>query len=388
MSIMRICFLFLLLLWPCGLRAETLLILTSYEAEVVAPLVEAFEEAHPAITVRHLNKNTHAAVSEILSGNERRFDLFWASSAEAFEVLRAAGRLEDLGKGDYTDFAYSAVGWSWRSPFPGEAPMEWNDLLNPALAGRIAMSHPMQSGSTHSLIETILQHRGWQAGWAWLLELAGQLRTISARSFGVLQGIEEGRWEVGLTIDFLALKRMNHGFVFRYGRPIIIIPARIAVLTNGQAPAAAKSFIDFVTSPAGQRLLLHPDLRRIPVDPAIQAELAETLIPEVRAALQFSWSSYDPVLASRRYRQVNELFDIFIARDFLRRRDLWRQLRALEEESGQHQGDLRALLTWMPLSEWEVMARAPDQDQLMDWARQAEALLDRAEETLAAMRRP
>ena len=381
---LRAWLLLLALLWPGAPRAETLLILTSYEAEVVAPIVEAFEAAHPQITVRHLNKNTPAAVSEILSGNGRRFDLFWDSSAEAFEVLKAAGRLEDLGKGAYTDFAYSAVGWSWRIPFEGQVPLDWNDLLLPELAGRIAMSHPMQSGSTHSLIETILQHRGWRAGWAWLLELAGQLRTVSARSFGVLQGIEEERWDVGLTIDFLALKRARQGFVFRYGRPIIIIPARIAALKNGRAPEAATDFIDFVTSTQGQRLLLHPDLRRIPVDPVVQAELAETLLPEVRAALHLSWSSYDPHAASRRYRQVNELFDIFIARDFLRRRDLWRRVRALEQQAERPLGQARALLTHMPFSEQEVMAAELDQELLKAWARQAEALLDQVEELLAA----
>lgn len=388
MFIVRLWLLSLLLLWPTALRAETLLILTSYEAEVVAPLVEAFEEAHPGITVRHLNKNTHSAVSEIVSGNGRRFDLFWASSAEAFELLRTTDRLKDVGRGDYTDFAYSAVGWAWRSPFSGQPPMEWNDLLDPALSGRIAMSHPMQSGSTHSLIETLLQHRGWDSGWAWLLEFAGQLRTISARSFGVLQGVEEERWDVGLTIDFLALKRATQGFVFRYGRPIIIIPARIAALKNGQAPDAARAFVDFLTSIEGQRLLLHPDLRRIPVDPRVQAELAETLLPGVRAALQFSWSSYDPALASRRYRQINELFDIFIARDFLRRRDLWRRLQQLEEERGEPQGHARALLTRMPLSEQQVIAQPLDQGVLMAWAREAAALLDAADAVLSEQPHP
>lgn len=353
-------------------------LLTSYDAEVIAPFVDAFHSRHPGIVLRHLNKNTNAAVTELLTGNTRRFDLFWASSPEAFSVLDAAGRLVDLGRGRHADFAYSAVGWAWRAPFDGAPPETWNDLLDPALSGRIAMSHPIRSGTTHSLIETILQDRGWDAGWAWLLELAGQLGTISARSFGVLEGVEQGRHSLGLTIDFLALKRANNGVVFRYGRPIIIVPARIAALQGGENSEAARAFVDFVLSPEGQRLLLRADIRRIPVDPEVRAELAETLLPEVRAALHFSWSRYDPEVASRRYWQVNELFEAFIGRDFLRRREIWRRWRSLDGGGAPELAGVRYLLTQMPVNEQAARLAPQTRATLLDWQAQSQRLLDAA----------
>lgn len=363
--------------------AQDLLILTSYDADVVVPMLDGFAARHPGIAIRFLNKNTNAAVDELLAGNDRNFDLFWASAPEAFEVLAQAGRLSDLGRGPHADFAYSAVGWTWRTPFDGPIPQEWNDLLDPALAGRIAMSHPMRSGTMHSLIETVLQDRGWEPGWAWLLQLAGQLATISARSFGVLEGVERGAFDLGLTIDFLALTRSDRGLVFRYGRPLIIIPARIAALRGGQAPEAARAFIDFVLSPEGQRILLSPQIRRIPADPAIRAELAESFRPEVRAALQFSWSRYDPVLAARRYWEVNELFEAFIGRDFLRRRELWRRLHALPP--GPEASRLRRLLTHMPLTEHQARNTRRDRDTLLSWAELSHGLLDQAEAGLTAL---
>ena len=187
-------------LFPGAAAAEEVLLLTSYEAEVVDPVLAAFAGLRPDITVRHLNKNTNAAVDEILAGNDRRFDLFWASAAEAFEVLGAERRLEAHRGAAWTDFAYSAVGWTWKAPLRDAVPQDWNELLLPAYSGRIAMSHPMRSGTTHSLIETVLQDRGWEPGWAWTLELAGQLNTISARSFGVLEAVEQG---FGLPSGFL-----------------------------------------------------------------------------------------------------------------------------------------------------------------------------------------
>lgn len=79
--------------------AQELRIITSYQEEVVEPMIEAFARRHPDIRVRVLNKNTPAAVSEMIAGNQRRFDLFWASAPEAFVVLDEAGRLLDQGRG-------------------------------------------------------------------------------------------------------------------------------------------------------------------------------------------------------------------------------------------------------------------------------------------------
>ena len=363
--------------------ADELRIITSYHSEVVTPIREAFQSRYPEIRVRVLNKNTHAAVDEMLAGNDRRFDLFWASAPEAFVVLERAGRLVDLGYGSYTDFAWSAVGWTWRGDrsaageFP--VPQDWNDLLDPVFARSIAMSHPMRSGTMHSLLETILQDRGWQAGWAWMLELAGQLHTISARSFGVLEGVENGEYALGLSIDFLALTRSNRGLVFRYGRPVIMIPARIAALQGGGQLNAARAFMDFLLSEEGQRILLRSDIRRIPVNAKVRKELEESLRPEVRAALNFSWSRYDPQLAAGRYWEVKQIFEAFVARDLLLRRDLWRRLRALDAASPADLNRIRRLLTWMPLTEHQARSTSKDRDTLVEWSERSHSILKDAE---------
>lgn len=344
-------------------EAEELHILTSYEADFVSPFLAEFSNRYPEISIFHLNKNTNAAVDELIKGNARQFDIFWASSSEAFELLEEHARLNNLGFGSHSDFAYSAVGWAWKSNMDLPPPQDWNDLLDPAYSGRITMSHPMRSGTTHSLIETILQDRGWEAGWAYVLQLAGQLKSISARSFGVLEGLGD-RHDIGLTIDFLALQRADQNVLFRYGRPIIITPARIAALEGGKNPDAAQQFISFLLSPDGQRILLRPDIRRIPINDEIRDELAESLIPELRAALAFSWSRYDPELARKRYWQVKEVFNTFIARDFLRRRDLWRRLNELDVKAVQDRAMIAQILTHMPVTEAGVRLSVPGRAML------------------------
>ena len=372
--------------------AEELRIITSYRADVVDPVREAFQQRHPGVHVRVLNKNTHAAVDEMLAGNERRFDLFWASAPEAFVVLERAGRLRDLGHGPHADFAWSAVGWTWRAspdlPPDFPIPQDWNDLLDPVLAQRIAMSHPMRSGTMHSLLETILQDRGWQAGWAWVLELAGQLNTISARSFGVLEGVENGEFSIGLSIDYLALTRSTNGLLFRYGRPVIMIPARIAALQGGTQPDAARAFMDFLLSREGQRILLRPDIRRIPGDPIVRSELEESLRPEVRAAMNFSWSRYDPELAAQRYWEVKQIFEAFVARDLLLRRDLWHRLRALSKAPAAERARIRRLLTWMPLTEHQARSSPDNRDTLLEWAERSHTILRDVEARIRLLEQP
>lgn len=358
-----------------SVSAEELRIITSYPSGMVKPMLEGFAHQHPHISVSVLNKNTHGIVDEVLAGNERRFDLFWASAPEAFVLLDENERLA----GPIVDFAYSSVGWAWRASHDGPVPQEWNDLLDPAFAQSIAMSHPLRSGSMHSLLETILQDRGWQAGWAWVLELAGQLNTISARSFSVLDGVERGDSTIGLSIDFLAHTRKQRGLMFRYGRPVIIIPARIAALKGGTQLDAAHAFMEFLLSPAGQRILLDSEVRRIPVDPDVRAGMVDSIAPSVRAALNFSWSRYDAELAARRYWQVKQLFEAFVARDLLRRRELWRRLRSLDDAPAAEIARIRRLLTWMPMTEHQARSVALDRETLLQWSERSYAILSDVE---------
>ena len=46
--------------------SEELRIITSYQEEVVEPMLEAFGRQHPEIRIRVLNKNTNAAVCKSL----------------------------------------------------------------------------------------------------------------------------------------------------------------------------------------------------------------------------------------------------------------------------------------------------------------------------------
>lgn len=388
---------------PAG--AEPLRILTSMPPPLTDAFIEAFRQQHPATEVLVLNKNTNSGVDEIVRGNPRGFDIFWASSPEAFALIGqhqgfAASGCDALPPEGHGSFALSSIGWARRADATLFMPGDWDDLLLPAYRGRIGIALPSRSGTTHMMVERLLQVRGWHQGWAYFLRLSENLSTLTSRSFGVIDGVKSGRFDIGLTIDFLAVTQAD--LDFRYGQPVMIFPAQIGRLATGMAPEPACDFIRFVLSAEGQRLLLRPSVGRVPVSPDLRDEAGDAVPDLMRHAIRRSWQPYDADLAMRRYWSVNAIFDAFISDHLPRRRELWARLRAQEGVAPAAElARIQRLLTALPVPEAEAIgtelnelpgritdltALTPQQKALHDrWTGSARDLLDQADAALAAL---
>lgn len=388
-------------------QAEQLRILTSMPPALTDPFIAAFREAFPQADLLVLNKNTNSSIDEITRGNARGFDIFWASAPEAFAVIGQhqgfdASGCPVLDASGHASFALSSIGWARRAGAQIAMPGDWGDLLQPVYRGRIGMSLPSQSGTTHMMVERFLQVRGWEDGWDYFLRLSENLSTLTARSFGVIDGVRSGRFDIGLTIDFLA--EVEPDLEFRYGKPVMIFPAQIGRLAHGLEPGLACDFIGFVLSDSGQRLLLEPGVGRIPVAASLR-DSADAAIPEpMRDAIRHQWQVYDAGLAERRYWAVNALFDIFISDLLPRRRELWERFRALQGHvSAADLAPIERLLTSLPVPEQaaiqealnaspgrisDLITMSPEQDAARaDWAAAAATQLDTADRALAVLER-
>src|SRR5690606_13808369 len=100
------------------------------------------------------------------------------------------------------------------------------------------------------------------------------------------------------------------------------------------------------------------------------------------------WSRYDPELAARRYWEVNQIFEAFVARDLLLRRDLWRRLRALHEAPAAERARIHRLLTWMPLTEHQARSTPQNRETLMQWSERSHTLLLDAEALIRQLEQP
>lgn len=89
-----------LFLWPVGSPAETkgrpspLGVVTSFPESLYLTGSDEFTSAHPQIDVQVINKKTAAAISYIQQTLDPPPDLFWASSPDAFEILKDGGLLQ------------------------------------------------------------------------------------------------------------------------------------------------------------------------------------------------------------------------------------------------------------------------------------------------------
>ncbi len=312
-----------------------LFIVTSFPKALFNRFKDAFQERHPGVRIKVLNKKTSAAISYIQETATRPADLFWASAPDAFEVLKQSGHLAryPVSKasipdtisghpvndpdGYYNGFAVSGYGIMWNERVLEKQglprPWEWSDLKKPVYFRKVGISAPSRSGTTHLIIETILQYEGWEAGWATLLEIAGNLATVTARSFGVPDGVNSGRFAIGLVIDFFGLSSQasGHPVKFVYPTATTLAPANIAIIKNAPHPRAAKAFIDFLLSPQGQKILFEPAIRRLPVSPAAYDDAPKDYPNPFSGALT-PGINFSSAISRQRYHLVNTLFDQMI----------------------------------------------------------------------------
>lgn len=393
---------------PIFARGDELRIITSMPPSLTDPFVAAFEAHHPGIEVLLLNKNTNAALSEILRGNPRGFQIFWASSPEAFTLIAARDGFAPAGcaaagAGGHVPFAYSSIGWTMRRDRETQMPKQWDHLLGQVYRGRVGLALPSRSGTTHMLVERFLQVRGWDEGWAYFLGLSGNLATLSARSFGVIEGVRAGRFDFGLTIDFLA--KSEPDLAFRYGMPAMIFPAQIGLLHGSAPDGPGCAFIEFVTSAQGQRLLLKPEINRTPALAEVR-HAANPVTPDpLEPALVRQWQGYNADLAQRRYWVVNTIFELFIADQLPRRRLLFARLDALEGRASRGAiAQLRTRLVTLPVSEVGTMSpdlnavpghasdlvqmTAPQKAAYLNWQQVARDQLDAIESGIARLEHP
>lgn len=318
-------------------QMRKLVIVTSYPRGLTDIFRREFEKKHPDIEVEVIKKRTSSAIDYLESiKDENIADLFWASAPDAFAVLKSKQLLQAFSPdvqgipkmvagipmndidGFYSGFALSGYGFMWNTHFLRSAqlpePASWDDLTQPYYRGYIGMCSPAHSGTTHVIVESVLQLRGWQEGWDLLKGIGGNLKAITKKSADVPRGVVDGKFAVGLVIDYfsLAAQAHKHPVRFAYPEPPTLLPANIAMINNAPNRDAAIEFMHFLLSVDGQDLLLHKDIRRLPVRPDVY-QAAHTRYPNPYEDEYLKNNQViDISLSKQRYLLINALFDNLI----------------------------------------------------------------------------
>ncbi len=328
-------------------------VLTSFPPDFYQTFETAFEQQYPHIDVQFRNKKTTSGIKYLQRQNNHNIDIFWASAPDAFEILNASKLLEPLKEitfnfpntllnyplkeeqQHYVGFALSGYGIMFNKNYLEQhqlnIPKSWLDLTKPEYYSHLALSSPSRSGTTHLMIEMILQQYGWDRGWQVIMQLAGNVATITARSYGVPEGILQHRFGLGLVIDFFAHKIDSPNIAFEYASESRFLPASIALLKNANNRANAITFIKFVLSDAGQNLLNKPNIARLPINPQAYTDKTQAINPYLQQN-NATKRKFNSSLSTQRYELVNQIFDHFITFQLKTLQRLWGKIYTLEKK--------------------------------------------------------
>lgn len=326
--------------WAPSASAATreLVILTSFPKELFEAYKKAFEAARPGVRVVVKPQQTNAAITYLRETRAKPdADIFWASAVDAFQVLKGDGLLERIAlpdallrripktigtfpihdpDGHYFGFAVSGYGLMWNTRYLAlhklATPKEWTDLADGRYHGHLVISAPSRSGTTHLTIEVILQAYGWEKGWALLLQMGGNMGSITERSFGVPEAVISGQYGIGVVIDFFGLSAIasGHPVAFAYPSLTSVVPPSVAVVKGGPNGDNARAFVEYLLSDEGQLRLFSPEIGRLPVVPDLYAK-APAAYPNL-FTMKLGGVSFNDKLSSSRRNVVNSLYDHLI----------------------------------------------------------------------------
>ena len=356
------------------LAATKVVVLTSYPQEVITQFEAAFEQAYPQYQLDIQWRQSRDAMS-YLHQPHAAVDVYWAPAQRNFAVLAKEGAFRQLDL-DLSGLPQKIGGFQISDPdgyylateiagfgmayHPAELkrlglpePRDWKALTSPTYLDHVVLPIPSKVGYAPMLIDTLLQGYGWEQGWGILTELAANASLAGAGATFISDDVGSGKYPVGATIDFFAVSAIANGKPLRFAYPekVGYSPAHVAIFQEATQLEGARAFASFVLSEQGQKLLFHPDIRKLPVRPATYANKPAGYFDPFVAA-QHAAYDYDLAAGLARQELVSALFDALITRHHAALKSMWAAIRQAEKKAPKDARlqQARALANWLPLT--------------------------------------
>ncbi len=368
----------LLLLSQLATATEKVVVLTSYPQEVVTQFEAAFEQAYPQYQLEILWRQSRDAMS-YLHQPHSAVDVYWTPAQRNFAVLAKEGAFRKLDV-DLSGLPRNIGGFQISDPdgyyvasetagfgmayHPGELqrlglpiPTDWKTLTAPAYSGHVVLPMPSKVGYAPMLVDTLLQGYGWEQGWSVLEQVAANASLADVGATFISDDVGSGRIAVGATIDFFAISAIANGKPLRFAYPekVGYSPAHVAIFHDAPHLDGARKFVGFVLSEQGQKLLFHPDIRKLPVRPAIYVNKPKGYFDPFAAAQRASYN-YDMASGLARQEVVGALFDALITRHHATLKTMWATIHQAEQKAPDDPRLKEALrhANWLPLTAVQV----------------------------------
>lgn len=164
----------------------------------------------------------------------------------------------------------------------------YEDLLNPALRGKITMPDPSQTSSGWEQLINMLWAMGngdTEEGWAYVEELMNNVDgKILQSSSAVHKGVADGEYAVGLVaegmVDIYTEEGLNVSKIFM-SEGVVVNVDGVAIIKGAKNRENAEKFIDYLISQEYQTDLLSFSPPRRPIRTDIEGETSLTPTSEI-----------------------------------------------------------------------------------------------------------
>jgi iron(III) transport system substrate-binding protein len=337
---------------PVSAQDDTLTVLCTPQEDWCVAMTQAFQE-ETGIETSYVRMSSGEALARIrATAEEPEFSVWWGGPADAYISATDEGLLEayESPNAEVLDPAYVGEGGYWYGVYVGalgfcsnvdvledlgvEPPTSWEDLLDPALEGNVAMAHPATSGTAFTAFWTVVtlkadELEAAEAGTGYDEEDAPTQQAIDnafeyfsqlhqnilqyTRS-GAAPGQMAGNGEIGVAIIFShdCVKLQVEGF-----EDILVntFPEEgtgyeiggMAIIKDAPEPDAAKMWVDWALTADAQSVGQSVNSLQLPTNP-------ETPVSELSVNLsEVNLITYNFLAAGAQRTAIAERFDAEIA---------------------------------------------------------------------------
>lgn len=301
-----------------------------------APMAKAFTHA-TGIPVKLDDDSTGPLLTKIAAEkNNPQWSMLWVDGDTAFAALDKDGQLLPYQpKATFTpagtallptDHSYVPTGTTvmaaliYNAARAKAVPGSYQDLLSSAYRGKVGMNDPSQSGPTYPFIAGIMnqlggQNRGVAAGEHYFSTLKANGLHVFPTNGDTLHALETGQIDYGLIQSSAATGETLKVKPSGQFRPEIVYLSRATLLPGaigidkGASPviqAEAKRFVDYVLSPAGQKIMQAGDPTG---DSLYWPVVAGVSAPRSLPSFPADYQRLDPYFWGPLEGQVNTWFD-------------------------------------------------------------------------------
>ncbi|MDM5340709.1 extracellular solute-binding protein [Fictibacillus enclensis] len=266
---------------------EKVVIYSPHGKDILQEFEKKFEAKNPNVDVEWLDIGSQEVLDRVRSEKKNpQADVWWGAPSVMFNQAKGEGLLEPYkptyAKALEDEFHDKDWAWSGTSQTPevimynskkmskGEAPKDWDDLLDPKWKDKIIIRYPLASGTMNTIFSAMIYRdykdsKDPKKGYEWLQKLDANTKEYSANPEIMYSKVAKGEGTVSVwdMPDVVMLKKeKNYPFDFvipESGTPVLT--EGIALVKNAKHPKAAKAFYEFVNSKEANKILAEKHYR-------------------------------------------------------------------------------------------------------------------------------